>query len=194
MTLSLATHAMADNKKINIRIIETSDVHGCFFPYDFIERKPKIGSLARVSTYVNKLRKSYGDNVILLDNGDILQGQPVCYYSNYIADKEPNIAAEVVNYMKYDAQAFGNHDVETGHNVYDKWINETKCPVIAANIINIETSKPYVQPYTIINKEGIKIAILGMLTPAIPNWLSPDLWSGLTFESIKKSADRKSVV
>ena len=188
MTLSLATHAMADNKKINIRIIETSDVHGCFFPYDFIERKPKIGSLARVSTYVNKLRKSYGDNVILLDNGDILRGQPVCYYSNYIADKEPNIAAEVVNYMKYDAQAFGNHDVETGHNVYDKWINETKCPVIAANIINIETSKPYVQPYTIINKEGIKIAILGMLTPAIPNWLSPDLWSGLTFESIKKSA------
>lgn len=188
MALIFTAQAYTGTKKVNIRIVETSDVHGCFFPYDFIERKPQKGSLARVSSYVKKLRAEYGDNVILLENGDILQGQPVCYYSNYIMDKAPNIAAEVVNYMGYDAQTFGNHDIETGHAVYDKWIKELDCPVVAANVVDKNNAMPYVKPYTIIEKEGIKIAVLGMLTPAIPNWLSPNLWSGMSFESMSKSA------
>lgn len=65
-----------ETKTVKLRILETSDVHGSFFPYDFIERRDAKGSLARVSSYVNRLRQEYGDNVILLDNGDILQGQP----------------------------------------------------------------------------------------------------------------------
>ena len=71
--LSMATisKAMAqDTKTVTLRIIETSDVHGCFFPYDFVERKALRGSLARVSSYVNKLREEYHQNVILLDNGE----------------------------------------------------------------------------------------------------------------------------
>lgn len=71
------SEAMAqESKTVKIRIIETSDVHGSFFPYNFIERKEAKGSMARVSSYVNSLRKEYGKNLILLDNGDILQGQP----------------------------------------------------------------------------------------------------------------------
>lgn len=188
MTIALTTAAVAKKKSVQIKVIETSDVHGSFFPYDFIERTPRDGSLARVSSYVKRMREQYGDNVILLDNGDILQGQPICYYYNFIAHDKPNVAAEIINYMGYDAQTFGNHDVETGHAVYDKWIKEVNCPVIAANIIYAETGKPYVKPYTIINKEGVRIAVLGMLTPAIPNWLNEKLWSGLRFENLKKSA------
>ena len=108
-----------------------------------------------------------------------LQGQPTCYYYNYIATDTKNIAAEVVNYMKYDAGAFGNHDIETGHAVYDKWIKEVECPIVGANIIDTVSGKPYTTPYTIILREGIKIAILGMTTPAIPNWLNESLWAGL---------------
>lgn len=175
-------------KTVSLRIIETSDVHGAFFPYDFINRKPKVGSLARVSSYVNKLRQTYGENLILLDNGDILQGQPLCYFYNFINTSDTNIAAEVVNYMKYDAQVFGNHDVETGHDVYDKWIKELNCPTLGANVINTETGKPYVTPYIILHRQGVKIAILGMLTPAIPNWLTEDLWKGMRFDDMVKSA------
>lgn len=175
-------------KTVSLRIIETSDVHGVFFPYDFINRKPKVGSLARVSSYVNKLRQTYGENLILLDNGDILQGQPLCYFYNFINTSDTNIAAEVVNYMKYDAQVFGNHDVETGHDVYDKWIKELNCPTLGANVINTETGKPYVTPYIILHRQGVKIAILGMLTPAIPNWLTEDLWKGMRFDNMVKSA------
>ena len=181
------TPSMA-KKTVSLRIIETSDVHGAFFPYDFINRKPKVGTLARVSSYVNKLRQTYGENLILLDNGDILQGQPTCYFYNFINTNDTNIAAEVVNYMKYDAQVFGNHDVETGHDVYDKWIKELNCPTLGANVINTETGKPYVTPYIILHRQGVKIAILGLLTPAIPNWLTEDLWKGMRFDNMVKSA------
>ncbi len=179
---------MAKNKTVTIRVVQTSDVHGCFFPYDFINRKPLNGTLARVSTYVKELRKEYGNNVILLDNGDILQGQPTCYYSNYVNPKMPNVAASVINYLRYDAQAMGNHDVETGHAVYDKWIKEVNCDMLGANIIDTSTGKPYVKPYKMLERDGVRIAVIGLLTPAIPHWLNEKLWSGLRFEEMVSSA------
>ena len=184
----LSNMAMAQTKTVDLRIIETTDVHGSFFPYNFIERKSKSGSLARVITYVDSLRQQYGDRLLLFDNGDILQGQPTCYYCNYINPKMENVAASVINYMRYDAQTVGNHDIETGHEVYDKWIREVKCPMLGANIIDTKTNKPYLQPYAIFRRDGVKIAVLGMLTPAIPNWLNEELWSGLRFEEMVESA------
>ena len=178
------------SKSVTLRIVETTDVHGAFFPYDFTERRPMSGTMARVSSYVKRQRKEMGDRLILLDNGDILQGQPTCYYTNFVATDKPNIAAEVLNYMQYDAEAFGNHDVEVGHKVYDKWIKELACPTLGANIIDEKAQQPYVQPYLIIEREGVRIAILGMLTPAIPNWLHQSLWSGLRFEEILQASRR----
>ena len=187
--LCICMTAMAKRSKtVTIRLVETSDVHGAFFPYNFTERRPMEGTMARVSTYLKRQRKTYGDRLILLDNGDILQGQPTCYYTNYVKTDEPNIAAEVINYLKYDAETFGNHDVETGHAVYDKWIKEVKCPMLGANIIDTKTNKPYVKPYTIIEREGVRVAILGMLTPAIPNWLHESLWTGLRFDEMLQTA------
>ena len=177
-------------KTVTLRLIETSDVHGAFFPYDFIERRPMRGSMARVSSYVKKQRKQYGKNLILLDNGDILQGQPTCYYTNYVKTDQPNIAAEVINYLRYDAETFGNHDVETGHAVYDKWIRDVQCPMLGANIIDLKSGKPYVEPYIMLEREGVRIAVLGMLTPAIPNWLHQSLWSGMHFEEMVSCAKR----
>ncbi len=178
-------NAMTDSEKtINLKFIETSDVHGSFFPYDFINRKPKAGSMARVATYVKQLRSQYGENLILLDNGDILQGQPVSYYSNYVDTIQPNIAARVINYLNYDAQNIGNHDVETGHRVYDKWISATRCPMLGANVMDTRTGKPYLKPYTILQRNGIRIAVIGLLTPAIPNWLDENLWQGLRFDEM----------
>lgn len=185
---SSANAMTTKEKTIDLKFIETSDVHGSFFPYDFINRKPKAGSLARVATYVNQLRSQHGENVILLDNGDILQGQPVNYYSNYVDTTSANIAAQVVNYLRYDAQTIGNHDVETGHRVYDKWVCATHCPILGANVIDTKTNKPYLKPYTILKRGGARIAIIGLLTPAIPNWLGENLWSGLRFEEMVSSA------
>lgn len=181
-----AVHASQDGE-VTLKLIETSDVHGCYFPYDFIRNKPMKGSLARVSSYVKEQREKY-ENVILMDNGDILQGQPVAYYYNYMDTISEHVCAAILNYMKYDVGTMGNHDVETGHAVYDRWVRQCNFPVLGANIVDNKTGKPYLPPYQVIEKEGVKIAILGMITPAIPSWLPEQLWSGLHFEDMEDCA------
>lgn len=188
LLLTTTTLTYGKVKTVTVHIIETTDVHGSFFPYDFINKKPMYGSLARVSTYVNNLREENSESVILLDNGDILQGQPINYYYNFVDTQSENIAASCINYMKYDAQTWGNHDVEPGHKTFDKWTSEVRCPMLGCNVIDVSTGEPYLKPYTIINRQGIKIAVIGMITPAIPNWLQENVWSGLQFEEMTASA------
>ena len=189
LLLSTCVKTFAEKKTIDFRIIHTTDIHGHFFPYDYINRKPLSGSVARIASYVDSLRHIYGNKLLLLDSGDILQGQPTSYFYNFLNTKSPNIAASVINYMKYDAQTIGNHDIEPGHRVYDKWISEVQCPVLGANVLTSE-KKCYLTPYTIIQRDNIKIAVLGMLTPAIPFWLNEKTWSGLSFEDIVKTTQQ----
>lgn len=179
----------ADNQKeMVIKIIETSDVHGNFFPYNFIERKEWSGSLARVHSFIKEQREKYGDNCLLMDNGDILQGQPTAYYYNFIDTISTHVAAEMMNYMGCLVGNMGNHDVETSHAVYDRWIKQCNFPVLGANIIDNATGQPYLKPYEIIVRDDVKIAVLGMITPAVPSWLPEKLWSGLHFEEMEPCA------
>ena len=198
--IATATPATCQNSKtVKIKVIETSDVHGHFFPWDFMENHPIEGTLTRANTYINKERQKYGNNLLLIDNGDILQGQPCIYWSNYVMPENENLAAQVVNYMKYDAETVGNHDIEPGHKVYDKWIREVRCPILGANIIkeeykNSEANPSHIytgiQPYSTHYIDGVKICIIGMLTPAIPNWLNKSIWKGLEFEEMTSCAKK----
>ncbi len=188
---SLIAVEKPDTAQVSLKIIETTDVHGNFFPYDFINRRPWDSSLAQVAAYVGAQREAMGDdNLILVDNGDILQGQPTVYFYNFIDTASTHIAAKMMNYMKYDAAAIGNHDIETGHAVYDRWIAQCGFPVLGANVIDTATGEPYLTPYNVVSRNGVKIAILGMITPAVPSWLPETLWSGLRFDDMEETARR----
>ena len=171
----------------SITILETTDLHGVILPYDFIEKKDMKASLAGVSTYVKKTRNGKRP-VILLDNGDNLQGQPSVYYYNFIDTISPHINAEALNSLAYDAGTVGNHDIEAGHSVYDRLVREYDFPLLAANAINMKTGKPYFKPYTIVEKKGIRVAVLGLITPTIPSGLPPELYSGIEFRDMVETA------
>ena len=197
MVALMVTGAPRGNKIVKLKIIETSDVHGHFFPWDFMEGRPIDGSLARANTYINKERKKYGKNLLLIDNGDIVQGQPCVYWSNFVATDQTNLAANVINYMKYDVETIGNHDIEPGHKVYDKWMSEVACPLLGTNIVKegcksneAVSSNIYgnLKPYTTLVRNGVKICVMGMLTPAIPSWLNQQIWKGMEFEEMTASA------
>ncbi len=175
-------------KEYELILVETSDVHGAVFNFDFINNHDSKTSLSQVHSYVKDLRKT--SNVVLMDNGDILQGQPVVYYSNYVDTDDKHIVSKVMNYMQYDVATIGNHDIEAGHQVYDKLIKEFNFTWLAANAINKQTGEPYFEPYTVLDKDGIKIAILGLITPGVPNWLPEELWSGIEFEDMVESAKK----
>ena len=189
--IAMGVHAAPDDE-VRLTLIETSDVHGNFFPYDFLAGgKPGSGSLARAATYIDSLRQARGDDsVILLDNGDILQGQPTAYYYNFIDTTATHLCADVLNYMRYDAVTVGNHDIEAGHDVYDRWVRECRMPVLAANAIRCEDGEPYFKPYTIIERRGIRVAVLGMITTGIPQWVPKNLWEGMEFKAIEDIANR----
>lgn len=181
---------LAEAKEIHLKVVETSDAHGNFFPVNFTTRQPGRGSFARVANYVNSLRGNLGDDkVVLLDAGDILQGQPAVYYYNFVDTTSTHVAADVMNYMRFDAVAVGNHDIEAGHDVYDRWTRQCNFPVLGANVINTKTGRPYFTPYTIIERQGLKIAVIGMVTPSIPSWVPESLWSGMKFDDIQRSAE-----
>ena len=191
--LTLSAQAQQSSKTVTLKVIETSDVHGHFFPWDFMEGKPLKGTLTRANSYINRERQKYGDNLLLIDNGDILQGQPCVYWTNFVMPEDENLAARVINYMQYDAETVGNHDIEPGHKVYDKWIREVRCPLLGANIVkeackNGEADPQSIytglQPYSVHVKDGVKICVIGMLTPAIPNWLNKSIWKGIEFEEM----------
>jgi 2',3'-cyclic-nucleotide 2'-phosphodiesterase/3'-nucleotidase len=175
-------------KTIHLKILETSDVHGCIFPQDLVNQRIRKGSLAQVETYVKSLRADKKQTVILLDNGDILQGTPFVYYYNYVDTTGVHQLAPIMNYMHYAVGTVGNHDIEPGHAVYDKFRKEIDYPWLAANAVTNSTGKPYFQPYVILHRDGLKIAVLGMITPAIPDFLPPSIWSGMHFEGMVKTA------
>ena len=175
------------NGKKSIVILETTDLHGVILPYDFIEKENLNASLANSATYFNHLRSS-NVPVVLLDNGDNLQGQPEMYYYNFIDTLSPHFSAEVMNYLGYDAGTVGNHDIEAGHTVYDRLIKEYDFPLLAANAINVKTGNPYFKPYVIIDKKGIRVAVFGLVTPSIPNSLPPELYSGIEFKDMEETA------
>ena len=184
-----ATLNLSAQHKTCLRFLCTSDVHGNYLPYDFISAQPWEGGLSRVATFVQEQREKLGDDaVVLLDNGDILQGQPTSYYYNYIDTTDTHFCAAALNYLRYDAGTIGNHDIETGHAVYDRWSRQCDFPILAANAINTKTGKTYWKPYTIIERKGLRIAVIGMITPAIPQWLPEVLWSGLRFDDMVETA------
>jgi 2',3'-cyclic-nucleotide 2'-phosphodiesterase / 3'-nucleotidase len=193
IVLSIASCAHPFDKfadtPLRITFMETSDIHGAIFPYDFITGKALDTSMAQVATLVAQKRAA-GEEVVLMDNGDALQGQPTVYYYNFLKTDVPHIWGEVLNYLKYDVAAMGNHDVEAGHPVYDKLAKEVKAPMICANIVKEGSDEPYFPPYAIVTRQGIKIAILGLTEPKITEQLPNAFWSGMKVLDMVETAKK----
>ena len=171
----------------SLRLLTTNDIHGTFFDSTYVGGNVKK-SLYCVKYMVDSVRADAGEeNVILLDAGDILQGDNAAYYFNYVDTVTPHVYPRMAKYMEYDAVVLGNHDIETGHAVYDRVARDmksNKIPFLAGNAIRNDNGKPYFPLYTVIKRHGLKIAILGYDNANIAGWLSERLWSGMKFENL----------
>ena len=166
------------------RLLTTNDVHGRYFDSLYVNDRTNA-SLLNVSWYADSIRVEEGvENVILVDAGDCLQGDNAAYYYNYVDTEAEHLYARMVDHIGYDAVVVGNHDIETGHPVYDRIDSQMKTPFLAANAIRTDDGKPYFQEYVTLDRHGLKITILGFTNPNIKNWLSPLLWEGMEFKSL----------
>ena len=176
---------------LQLKWIHTSDIHGYVFGDNRL-RGDRIGggALSVIHSYVRAQKEIYGEGVILSDGGDCLQGSPLVYYYNFVETNAPHFIAEVMNEAGYDCGVMGNHDIEVGEKTFERWKNDCNFPILGANVIDKRTRKPYLQPFIIINRSGIKIAILGMVTSMIKYYQPNTLWPDLEYEEITDSAKR----
>ena len=166
------------------RLLTTNDVHGRYFDSLYVSYGTE-NALTNVAWYVDSLRTAEGaENVILLDAGDCLQGNNAAYYFNYVDTVSKHLYARMAEYIGYDAVVVGNHDIETGHKVYDRMVRTMEVPFLAANALRTDNGKPYFQEYVTLRRHGFNIVIIGFTNPNIKGWLSPVLWEGMTFESL----------
>ena len=173
-----------------LTLLSTNDVHGAWFDSAYVGQRIKPSLLA-VNTYVDSVRRADGaGNVLLLDAGDCLQGDNAAYYYNYVDTVSPHLFPRLLRYMGYDAVAWGNHDVETGHKVYDRVNRELDgagLPFLAGNALRNDNGQPYFPLYKMVEKAGLRIAVLGYNNANIGAWLAEEVWSGMHFERV---ADR----
>jgi 2',3'-cyclic-nucleotide 2'-phosphodiesterase / 3'-nucleotidase len=156
-------------------------------PFDNTEGNATDHSLANLAGLVDS---EGSENILLLDNGDIIQGDPLAYYYNFVDTTREHVVADILNYLHYDAATAGNHDIEAGHAVYDRLRREYNFPMLAANAIDIRTDEPYFEPYTVVKKKGLKIIVFGLITPSVPNWLPESLYSGIRFDDMTRTAEK----
>ena len=170
-----------------LHIVTTGDVHGSYFGLRYEDDRQQTG-LMSVKAYVDSLRTAEGaGNVLLLDAGDFLQGDNAAYYYNYVETEKPHIFPRVAACLGYDAVVLGNHDIETGHPVYDRVaaeLNACGIPVLAGNLVSTVTGKPAFPVYTMVRKSGLDIAVLGFDNANIRSWLSEELFSGMDILSL----------
>ena len=172
-----------------LTVLSTNDVHGTWFDSTYVDSRTRPSLLA-INHYVDSVRAADGaENVLLIDAGDCLQGDNAPYYFNYVDTITPHLFPRLMSYMKYDAVAVGNHDIETGHPVYDRVAADLKAngvDFLAANAIRNDNGKPYFKPYKVVKRGGLKVAILGYTNANMKAWLQEEIWSGMHFESIVK--------
>lgn len=168
---------MAAQEPINITILGTSDLHGTFVPWDYATDTANMaGSLSQIATQVHKVRAQQ-PNVILVDAGDTIQGNFVETFKN---DKtSPMILG--FNALNYDVWVMGNHEFDFGLNVLNTSLDQFKGTALAGNIF-WESGKPYLPAYKIVERQGVKIGIIGMDTPMTAEFAKgTDRVKGLNF-------------
>ena len=170
MLASLVPAALAAGTgETHITIIGTSDTHGNIWGYSYEDMKESTGDgLARISTYVNQVRAE-NPNTILVDAGDTIQGT-IMTDDLYSKDTANHPVPAALNYMKYDAWTLGNHEFNFGVDKLKSIIDQADMPVLAANIKNADGSYFTGAGYTIVERGGVNVAIIGVDTPNIPRW------------------------
>ena len=183
LTALSCTRTLRDGE-YTLTILSTNDVHGTWFDSTYVGGGIRK-SLFAINTYVDSVRLADGpENVLLVDAGDCLQGDNAAYYYNYVDTVSEHLFSRLVGYMKYDAVIAGNHDIETGHAVYDRVAAELKkegVPFLAGNVVRTDGKGSYFPLYQIVKKAGLRIAILGYENANIKAWLGEEVWSGMDF-------------
>lgn len=181
LTLVLVARSFVPDR-VQITILGTTDLHGNINPIDYYTNKPDNRGLAKVATLIKRIRKEH-PNILLVDSGDTIQGSPLASFHARKNNQPPDPMMLVMNSLNYDAMAVGNHEYNFGLKVLEKARSEANFPWLSANTYDIAKRQPHYKPYIVKEMAGVKIGIVGLTTPGVPNWDNPPNYAGLEFHN-----------
>ena len=161
--LSAVSTAMAQEE--NIKLLGTSDVHGRIVPWSYgADIEDKSGSYAQIATYVKDVRKN-NKNVVLVEVGDAIQDNQIDVFAKDKKYYKDHPIPKVLNEMNYDIFVLGNHEFNFGMKALDEILKDIKAKKLTANFYHKKNDKRYIDATTIIEKDGVKLGIIGLSTP-----------------------------
>ena len=165
-----APGAAAAQERIAITIAATTDVHGRLRGWDYVTGRPdSLRGLTRAATIIDSVRAANRGRVVLVDAGDLLQGNAMTYVAGRIDSLAPHPVVTAMNAMRYDAAAVGNHEFNYGLPLFDRAARQARFPFLAANTRRLDGGPPY-PGRTMVTRAGVKIAIIGATTPGSMIW------------------------
>ncbi len=168
--LLLAPIAPVVQDSAHLVIVATTDVHGRATGWDYVNDRPWAGGLVRAARPIDSLRAAYPDQVVLVDAGDLLQGDPFAAYFAQVAPRDPNPIVDVMNQLAYDAATPGNHDFNFGVPTLRESLRRASFRVVSANIITEPSGDPMFARQTVVVRKGVRVGVTGFTTPGVMLW------------------------
>ncbi|HEU5040480.1 MAG TPA: bifunctional UDP-sugar hydrolase/5'-nucleotidase, partial [Gemmatimonadales bacterium] len=173
----------------HVVLVATTDVHGRTTGWDYVAHRPAPGGLARVAVIVDSLRRRYPGQVVVLDAGDLLQGDPFATYYARVAPATPHPVVEAMNLVGYDVATPGNHDFDFGVPLFERAVGDAAFPYVSANIFATAGDTLVFPPFRVLQRQGVRVGIAGFTTPGTMVWNRDRLRGKLRVAPIAASAE-----
>jgi 2',3'-cyclic-nucleotide 2'-phosphodiesterase (5'-nucleotidase family) len=174
----------------HVVLVATTDVHGRATAWDYLADEAAPGGLTRVATVVDSLRRRYPGQVVVLDAGDLLQGNPYAAYHARPGRRGPNPIVEAMNLAGYDAATPGNHDFDWGVPELERALADAAFPYVSANLHTLPDDTPLVSPFRVLRRGPVRVGVTGFTTPGTMVWDRAQLEGKIRVARIEESAPR----
>ena len=168
--LLCAAVAVAPPDTLHLVLVATTDVHGHATEWDYVADRPFPGGLSRAATVIDSLRARYPGRVIVVDAGDLIEGEPFADYYARVAPRDPHPAIEAMNLIGYDVATPGNHEFDYGLPVFERAVAAATFRYVSGNIRVLPEDSLEFPPYAVLRRNGVRVGIAGFTTPGVMVW------------------------
>ncbi|HET8650601.1 MAG TPA: 5'-nucleotidase C-terminal domain-containing protein [Gemmatimonadales bacterium] len=168
--LALAVAAAPWQDTTHLVVVASTDIHGHATAWDYAADKSFPGGLERAAAVVDSLRARYPGQVVVVDAGDLIQGNPFASYFARVAPRDPNPILEAMNLVGYDAATPGNHEFNFGLATWRRAMSGAAFPMVSGNIFVEPADTLALPPFVVLKRGPVRIAVAGFTTPGVMVW------------------------
>ncbi len=188
LLVTAVTAASADTT--HLVLVATTDVHGHATAWDYVSDRPFPGGVVRAAWVIDSLRARYPGRVVVVDAGDLLQGDPFADYYARVAPRDPHPVVEALNLAGYDVATPGNHDLDYGLATFDRAVAAATFRYVSGNILRLPGDRPAFPPYVVLTRGGVRVGVAGFTTPGVMVWSRKAVRGRLRVAPIEEGAAR----